>query len=198
MDVPSYAYRISVVTWVANRQAGIVSVSTYSKTPNLALCFLLVFAVGGFHKAKVYLDIADAHSNLAWPIRNVAARNLFLSRLDAWGALVRSEDLYLAAIPILTSDISYIGHCLVVAAHSTVAFVNRLKVMSIINPSADKLARLKTALSFNVLCVGFMAVAAIGDLAYQTALSHELFAGSEFLTFFADSIWCSLAIVYLL
>ncbi|KAL1469233.1 hypothetical protein MTO96_004943 [Rhipicephalus appendiculatus] len=121
------------------RQAVIMSISSYVKTPRLALIYAGMFLVAGFHKATMYARIAENHVNLAWHIQPVPIRRTFLLRLRTWEWALKSEDCYLALLPLVTSDISYVSHVLIVAGHAVLALINRMQVMSLVDPPATSI-----------------------------------------------------------
>lgn len=92
-------------------------------------------------------------------------------------------------MPIVTSDISYICHCIVVVWHGVAAAINRLKLLPLMHAQGQDVQRLTKLFCANAITMIFMAAAAGADYFIASQTLHETFAGTEFINFFMDTVW---------
>ncbi|XP_049275008.1 uncharacterized protein LOC119404866 [Rhipicephalus sanguineus] len=106
---------------------------------------------------------------------------------------MKTEDIYLTAIPIVTSEMTASGHATFVVVYGIISMINRLKFLSEAYWATNQLTDtdLIQWTLFIISWILFLILLVTGalDAIFQTALSHECLAISECATFVVESYW---------
>ncbi|XP_037527404.1 uncharacterized protein LOC119404802 [Rhipicephalus sanguineus] len=175
-----------------SRDVAFRTVSSYSGRTGLEIPFVIVFAVQTLYKQQIYAILSDRAQARAAQVP-AARRQAFIQFVESWSSLMKTEDIYLTAIPIVTSEMTASGHATFVVVYGIISMINRLKFLSEAYWATNQLTDtdLIQWTLFIISWILFLILLVTGalDAIFQTALSHECLAISEYATFVVESYW---------